>query len=195
MSIAFMRRHYALRVAFGQGRFRPTSAAPARQFDGLAPAGIRLSSTLAAVMADISLRTDLGELVRLAEFVDRFAATAALPADAALQLNLALEELVTNTISYGYPTGAEGTIQLRLGRVADWIEVELSDDGVAFDPRTLPEPDTAASLDSRPIGGLGVHLVRQFVDQIDYRRDGDRNRLRLRKRLGGRRDRGAERGE
>lgn len=133
-------------------------------------------------MAEISLRPDLSELTALAAFVDDFVAEARLPADVAFQLDLVLEELLTNTVSYGAPP-AGSRIEVRLARRGDEIEVELVDAGMAFDPRTLPAPDLDAPLEERRVGGLGVHLVRQFMDEIEYRRVGGRNHLHLRKRL------------
>lgn len=135
-------------------------------------------------MAEITLRTELSELTALADFVERFAEDAALPPAAVFQLNLVLEELVTNTINHGQ-VGADGEIRLRLERHGDVIEADLVDTGAAFDPRTLPPPELDAPLEHRAIGGLGIHLVRQFVDELDYRRENDRNHLRLRKRVGG----------
>jgi anti-sigma regulatory factor (Ser/Thr protein kinase) len=140
-----------------------------------------MHGTLAA-MAEVILRTDLSELAALAAFVDDFAAAQSLSAEVAFQLNLVLEELVTNTVSYGHP-GRAGTIHLRLTRVGDVVEAELVDSGVAFDPRSAPPPDLDAPLAERRVGGLGVHLVRQFVDEIEYRREDGRNHLRLRKRV------------
>ena len=141
-------------------------------------------------MAEITLRTDLSELTALAAFVERFAAAEALPADVAFQLNLVLEELVTNTVAHGYAAGAGGSIRVRLERCGDVVEADLVDQGLAFDPRSLPPPPLDAPLAERPIGGLGVYLVRQFVDELDYRREDGSNHLRLRKRVRP----GAERG-
>jgi anti-sigma regulatory factor (Ser/Thr protein kinase) len=147
-------------------------------------------------MAEITLRTDLSELTTLAAFVERYAAAQALPADVAFQINLVLEELVTNCVAHGHPGDAQGTIRLRLERVGDIIEVDLVDEGLAFDPRTAPPPDLDAALEERRVGGLGVFLVRQFVDELDYRREDGRNHLRLRKRVPPRRepDEGTQRG-
>src|SRR5262249_25164455 len=128
-------------------------------------------------------RTDLSELAALAAFVERFAAAESLPAEVAFQLNLVLEELVTNTVSHGQAAGAGGSIRVRLERNGDVIEADLVDHGLAFDPRTLPEPALDRPLAERPIGGLGVYLVRQFVDELDYRREEGSNHLRLRKRV------------
>jgi serine/threonine-protein kinase RsbW len=138
-------------------------------------------------MAEITLRTDLSELATLAAFVEQFAEDAALPLAVAFQLNLVLDELVTNAISYGHPAGggsdAEAGVHLRLERIGDLLEVEMIDGGVAFDPRSRAEPDLNAPLEERRIGGLGIHLVRHYVDEFDYTREGDRNHVRLRKRL------------
>ena len=139
-------------------------------------------------MAEITLRTELSELATLAEFVERFAGQALLPVEVAFQLGLVLEELVANAIGHG---GAQGAIELRVERRGDTVEVEMVDAGAAFDPRTLPAPDLAAPLEQRQVGGLGVFLVRQFIDEIEYRREADRNHLRLRKRLNSRRNSGA----
>jgi anti-sigma regulatory factor (Ser/Thr protein kinase) len=138
-----------------------------------------------AGMAEITLRTDLAELATLAAFVEQFAGAAALPPSVAFQLNLVLDELVTNSIDYGHAceAGGSATIQLRLERVGEVIEIELVDQGLAFDPRTLPAPDLDARLETRRVGGLGIHLVRQYVDEFDYQRRDGRNHIRLRKRL------------
>ncbi len=133
-------------------------------------------------MAEITLRTDLSELTALAAFVERFAEDAALPVQAAFQLNLVLEELVTNTITHGQ-VAPDGEIRIALARHGDTIEAHLVDSGAPFDPRTLAAPDLDAPVETRPVGGLGIHLVRQLVDEFDYRREDDRNHLRLRKRL------------
>jgi anti-sigma regulatory factor (Ser/Thr protein kinase) len=134
-------------------------------------------------MAELTLRTDLSELAALAAFVERFAADELLPPDVTFQLNLALEELITNTVSYGHPDGPGAPIRLRMERLGDVVEVDMIDEGVAFDPRTVPEPDLDAPLEERRAGGLGIYFVRQFVDEFDYHREDGRNHLRLRKRV------------
>jgi len=129
------------------------------------------------------LRSDLSELDRLAEAVAEFGRRHALPEPTMAQVALALDELVTNVITYGYGTGASGTIQLRLDVADDWLEAELIDEAPAFDPFTVPAPDVDTPLEDRQVGGLGVHFVRTFLDHVDYVRDGKRNRVTLGKRL------------
>ena len=134
-------------------------------------------------MAEIILRTDLSELTALQAFVERFAAAESLPTEDAFQLNLVLEELITNTMSHGHAAGTGGSIRVRLERTGDVVEADLIDQGMAFDPRTLPDPALDTPLAERAVGGLGVFLVRQFVDELDYRREEGSNHLRLRKRV------------
>lgn len=129
-------------------------------------------------MPRIEIESDLEELPRLAEFIGTFADAHALAPQVTMQLNLALEELVTNVIQHGY-VGESGSIHLELEREGDTIRAELKDRARAFDPFTAAEPELDASLEDRKIGGLGVHLVREFADSFAYRREGDENQVRI----------------
>ncbi|HYE48678.1 MAG TPA: ATP-binding protein [Azospirillaceae bacterium] len=132
----------------------------------------------------VELARDLSEIHRLAEAVEGWCDAEGVPMDAAMQLNLALDELITNTISYGYDGAPDKPhIAVRLDREADWLTVVLEDDARPFDPLSRPPPDTEAALEDREIGGLGIHFVRSFMDEVAYRRDGDRNILTLRKKI------------
>lgn len=99
--------------------------------------------------------------------------------------NLAIEELVTNCIKYGYDDSAAHTIEVELKLSAGELVVTVTDDGHPFNPLELPEPDTSLPVQDRPIGGLGIHLLRKLSDQMDYARTDGRNRLTLRKSLAG----------
>ncbi len=102
----------------------------------------------------------------------------ALDAAAIFRLTLAVEELVTNVVKYG--GSVAGRLAVAIHRRPDGVTVELGYGGDAFDPfRDAPHPDLAASVETRPIGGLGVHLVTQMIDRAYYRREGERNVLRL----------------
>ena len=115
--------------------------------------------------------------------IARFCKGHQVPEAAIGQLNLALDETLTNTIAYAWPAGGDHEMTLTL-RVDEGVVVaEVSDDGIAFDPLKVPPPDLAADLESRPIGGLGVHFVKTLMDEVAYRREGDRNVLTLRKRF------------
>ena len=97
-------------------------------------------------------------------------------------VNLALEELVTNTISYGFADGSEHSITISLHVDGPDLHVRMEDDAKAFNPLESEGPDLDASLADRPIGGLGIHFVRTKMDDIRYERVGARNVLTMRKR-------------
>ena len=96
-------------------------------------------------------------------------------------LNLALEEILTNIISYGYTDSQEHEIRVRLSMRPGEVKVEVEDDGQSFNPLAAPEPHTAKALEERIIGGLGIHLVRTLMDGLEYKRQADRNILTIRK--------------
>lgn len=118
-----------------------------------------------------------------ATFAD-FAAAHAVPTKIRRSMHVALDELLTNTVSYGLAAdGGEVSIDVELH--ADRLVVTLSDNGAPFDPFGRTAPDTTLSVKERPIGGLGIHLVRQLVDNVSYERRADRNIVTLTTRLAG----------
>jgi serine/threonine-protein kinase RsbW len=128
---------------------------------------------------EFRLANDLAAMAALTEAVERFAAQHRLSAEARNALYVCVDETVSNTIAHGYPDGAHGEIAVRLRRRSDCVVLEIEDDGAPFDPLQAPPPDLTLPLDRRPIGGLGIHLVRNLMDDVSYvRRDG-RNLLRL----------------
>lgn len=132
----------------------------------------------------LTLRNDLAEIPRLAEFVDAFCAPHELAPRDLMALQLALEEAVTNVINHGYCDGQahEFTVALELDDDRRMTAV-VTDDAPAFDPLVRPAVDTSLPLDERPIGGLGVHLVKKLMDHAHYERRGAKNVLTLRRTL------------
>lgn len=124
---------------------------------------------------DIRLSNQPSEMDRLMDELEAFAEETHVPGRARFNLNLAVDEFVSNAIKYGYRDGRAGEIAVHLARHADRLNVTVSDDGDAFDPFDAPEPDIAASIEDREIGGLGLHLVRKLADAFTYRREGGRN--------------------
>jgi hypothetical protein len=96
--------------------------------------------------------------------------------------NLAIEELVTNCIKYGYDDGGEHQVQITLNLADNQMQLTVTDDGHAFNPLDLPPPDTNLPVEERPIGGLGIHLLRQMSDRMEYVRIDGKNQLTLWKR-------------
>ncbi len=132
----------------------------------------------------VKLCNDLAEIGRLADDVEHFGMKLGLSAEVVYHFNLAFDELITNTISYGYDDQSEHFIEVRLWRQDDLIHAELIDDGKAFNPfEEAPEPDLDASVEERAIGGLGVFFVKTIMDEVGYWREADRNHVLMSKRV------------
>lgn len=121
----------------------------------------------------------LTALPALVTTVNRFLDQHAVPHEAIFRVNLAIEEIATNIIKYGYDDTAQHTIKMHLKLLPDAIRLRLEDDGHPFDPLQAPEPDIHVPLDQRKIGGLGLLLVREIVGHIAYRRENDANILEM----------------
>jgi len=131
----------------------------------------------------LSLKNDPAETERLTARVTEFGARHALPDRIVSHVNLALDEAITNIVFYAYDDADDHEIDVRISLAQGMLTAELVDDGRAFDPLQVVAPDLAAPLEERAVGGLGVHLMRHLVDDIQYRRDGGRNHLVFTKRI------------
>lgn len=127
---------------------------------------------------------DPAQLARLGQEVAGFLEEQAVPPRAAYAIQLVLEELITNIIDYAYDDAKTHEIGVRVALEAGHGVVEIEDDGRPFDPLGVPEADIRRPLEDRPIGGLGLHLVRQMVENMDYHRVGGKNRVEVRMPLG-----------
>ncbi len=130
----------------------------------------------------LPLSNKRSELRRLAAWVDEFATTLDLGEPMRGELQVALEEVVSNVIKHGYRDGGAHTFTVTLSADADFVTAVVTDDAPAFDPLARAEVDIAQPLEDRPIGGLGIHLVRHLMDTVDYERRGAENVLTLRRR-------------
>jgi len=92
---------------------------------------------------------------------------------------VAIEELVTNCIHYGYDDTAEHTIRIDFTVEDGVLTMEVTDDGHEFNPVNAPEPDFTLELEDRPVGGLGIHMLRKLADEVTYERVDGKNRVRL----------------
>lgn len=127
------------------------------------------------------LPNDIATIPQLNEFIDTVAEEVGLDMSLTMSLNLALEEAVVNVMDYAYPEGQRGDVDIEVTADQQWLTFVISDTGIAFDPTAKEDVDTTLSAEERPIGGLGIFLVRQLMDVIDYKREGDKNVLTLRK--------------
>lgn len=129
----------------------------------------------------IVLPNDVQEVPKLAAFVDEVCEWMGFDPMLTMQLNLAIEEAVVNVMDYAYPPGTKGEVDIEVKADADELMFTISDNGVAFDPTAKAEVDTTLSAEERQIGGLGIHLVRHIMDNVEYERKDGRNILRLSK--------------
>jgi len=121
------------------------------------------------------VRNHLRELPKMAEQVSAWCEENAVPAAAAFHVNLALDEIVSNVIRYGWNDAGEHEIHVRLSRTKDEVRIEVEDDAAPFNPLEVPAVNVNLSVEERPVGGLGIHLVRQVMDDLDYRRTEGKN--------------------
>jgi anti-sigma regulatory factor (Ser/Thr protein kinase) len=131
----------------------------------------------------VQIKNDLAEMSKLREVVQEFCEQNRLTQDLQFVLDLCLEELVTNVIKYGYDEPAEHRIQIEFFLREGLLVLEITDDGCPFDPTHIPEPNLDVPPEERQIGGLGIHLVRNFVDSMEYKRERNQNITTLKKRL------------
>ncbi len=131
----------------------------------------------------ITLPNDINSVPQLNDFIDGFSLEAGLDMSMTMSLNLALEEAVVNVMTYAYAPDTQG--ELTLEAVADKgvVTFILTDTGVPFDPTAKEDADTTLGIEDRPIGGLGIFLVRPLMDAVDYQRVDGQNVLTLTKKL------------
>lgn len=128
----------------------------------------------------LTLKNDLSELSRIADEIESHGESRGWPTKWIMNLNLSLDELITNTVSYGYQDTDEHEIHITLTERTGSLVVVVEDDGMAFDPFTAaPAPDLEAGVEDRPIGGLGVYFVKTLMDEVAYERVENCNRITL----------------
>jgi anti-sigma regulatory factor (Ser/Thr protein kinase) len=131
----------------------------------------------------VVLKNKPEEKRKLLAALQEFAHAEHLPARVLQGADLALEEHLTNLMNYAYDDKLAHEILVRCAVDQDTLIIEVEDDGIPFNPLLNPEVDTSVPLKDKPIGGLGIHLIRRFMDKLDYRREAGRNVLTMRKRL------------
>lgn len=118
---------------------------------------------------------------RVVDALDRFAEEHHIAADIVSNMQLALDEVLKNIVDYGYADDGEHEIRVDLRVGENVLQATVEDDGVPFNPLEVATPDTRATLQARRVGGIGVHFVKNLMDEVTYDRVGDCNRLVLRK--------------
>jgi len=133
----------------------------------------------------LRVKNAFAEIPPANEAASRWLAERHAPPAADYLANLAIEELVTNCVKYGYDDTNEHIIEIELSLSPAELVLTVTDDGHPFNPLELPEPDTKLPVECRVVGGLGIHLLRKMSDRMEYVRADGRNRLTIHKSLGG----------
>ncbi len=126
----------------------------------------------------LTIKNEIEELTKLPEFVDTVCEEAGVDMALIASLNLALEEAATNVVLYAYE-GKEGMVVIDAFYTSEYLKFVINDNGIPFDPTQKEDADTTLSAEERPIGGLGIFLVRQIMDDVIYERKGENNILTL----------------
>jgi anti-sigma regulatory factor (Ser/Thr protein kinase) len=129
------------------------------------------------------IRNDFADLPAAAVATAQFLEANNASSEIVYAANLAIEEIVTNTIKYAYRDTLQHEITIRLSLTESALEIEICDDGSEFDPFIQPEPDLRPSCHERKAGGLGIHFVRNMLDACTYVRKEGHNIVRVSKRL------------
>jgi anti-sigma regulatory factor (Ser/Thr protein kinase) len=125
------------------------------------------------------LRNELSELARVTEEIHACAGIDTLDSQTVYTLDLTLEEMLSNVIKYAYSDNSSHTINLSLKITEDKLILTIEDDGNEFDTEHYTEPELSNDISERPIGGVGIHLVRNMTESVKYQRKNDRNILEI----------------
>ncbi len=132
---------------------------------------------------ELVVRNEIPEIARAIATFSRFAEDSRVPIAVSRRTKIVFDELLNNVISYAYPDGGEHEISIQVERSDDRMTLVFIDDGIAFNPLAHDAPDTDLPLEEREVGGMGIHLVQQVMDEVSYERRGDKNALTLEKKL------------
>jgi anti-sigma regulatory factor (Ser/Thr protein kinase) len=132
------------------------------------------------VETSLSVAADREAMAKIRSLIDQFGASHAIAGEDIARVIIAVEELVTNTVKYGYaPGAAPGSATFTLRLEDSRLSIEYVDDAHEFNPFATPDPDFEAPIEARRVGGLGLHIVRALMDRTAYRREGGRNIMEL----------------
>lgn len=124
------------------------------------------------------------ELDRIAAYLEETGEEWQLSGSLIFSLNLALEEALTNIFLYGFDDQNEHTIQIDFKKAPDKLYISVIDDGRPYNPTLRADPDTTLATEDRPIGGLGIFLIKKIMDHVEYEWNDNKNILILTKNIG-----------
>ena len=129
------------------------------------------------------IKNQIDEIPSLAEKIEELAGQWDLPDKLIMNINLVMEEALSNIIFYAFCDDKSHKIRISFSLKSEVLTIRITDDGMAFDPTSQLQPDTTLPADERPIGGLGIFLISQIMDTVHYERKNDRNMLILKKEI------------
>ena len=132
---------------------------------------------------ELTLLNRAAEVARAQDALEQFAQHHAIPRRTLHEVQLALEEHLTNIVRYGHTDGGEHPINIACGFDFPELKIQIEDDGRAFNPLEHPAPDLSKPIEDRPIGGLGIHMMHKSLDGMEYRRTDGKNILTMTKRV------------
>jgi serine/threonine-protein kinase RsbW len=131
----------------------------------------------------LKLKNDLSELDHLCQHCEEIGQAIGVTDKAIFEMNLALDELFTNIISYGFQDNQEHTIKINISIEGDLLDIRIEDDGIPFNPIQSKTPDFQCGIEECKIGGLGIHLIKKLMDDVRYQRVADKNILFLKRKI------------
>lgn len=129
----------------------------------------------------LHIKNELEQLTCLYEFLDLHTSAYGLEEQLTMQIKLALEEVVTNVILYAYPNKKDQDIRIDMNYGNKQLTIVITDKGTPFNPLEMKEPDITLPPEERPIGGLGIYLVKQLMTEVTYSRSSGKNILTMTK--------------
>jgi serine/threonine-protein kinase RsbW len=129
------------------------------------------------------LKSNLSELDKLCQCLEQFGQSIGLSKKYIFETNLALDELFTNIISYGFNDEDEHLITFTLALENKMLILSIEDDGIPFNPTNVEEPDLECNIETCKIGGLGIHLIKNLMDEVCYQRCKNKNILTMKKNI------------
>jgi len=129
------------------------------------------------------VNNQIDELARVEVFLNELGEEWELSMPLVFSLNLVLEEALTNINDYGFDDDNKHTIEIYFKKIGDMLSISIIDDGHEYDPTLEIDPDITLSVETRPIGGLGIFLIKKIMDKVEYQRKENRNYLMLTKNI------------
>ena len=139
---------------------------------------------MSQLLSELNIEADVGKLPQVLAFIDENLESADCPIKAQMQIDVAVEEIFVNIAQYAYaPKTGTAKISLQLSEKPKAIAITFADRGIPYNPLAKAEPDVTLSAEERPIGGLGIFMTKQFMDDAAYVFKDGQNQLTLTKRL------------